>query len=258
MTREAHHLMQPILLILTASLLLTGCSKKPSASVNQTVDVATNPAGAQNAGSPTNASPSAAPVDMTQTINQYGTRAAYFDKITQFPVWKTVPRGAQVFDNVPIQIDGMICLWGSENTRINIVFPEQVLGIPWNQKFETLYVYHATFYRAPDQTPVYDLVFRYADGSSVTNEIKFGVDVVDWYANTSQSMTAPPSSPNAKIAWTGGSFLPDGLQPLRFCLTALDNPHPSLKVTTIDLYSCKNQPAACIMAMTAGQSGLLK
>ena len=35
-------------------------------------------------------------------------------------------------------------------------------------------------------------------------------------------------------------------------------PQPSLEVKSLDLYSCKSKTAACILAMTAGQSGLMK
>ena len=42
----------------------------------------------------------AAPVDLTAI---YTTPASYFDQITAFPAWKTVPRGEQVFGNVKFQ-----------------------------------------------------------------------------------------------------------------------------------------------------------
>jgi hypothetical protein len=38
----------------------------------------------------------------------------------------------------------------------------------------------------------------------------------------------------------------------------MKNPQPILEVASIDLFSCKSQTAACIMAMTAGKSGLMK
>jgi hypothetical protein len=250
--------------ILSTSLLLASCSKQPRPTPTPpAIDLASNSASAQplpltNSGSAVTGDQSAAPVDMTQTIRNFGTPASVFDQITQFPAWKAVPRGAKVFDHVPIQIDGMICLWGEVNAdRMKIVFPEQVTGIPVKQAFETLYVYHATFCTPWKEMPVYNLVFRYKDGSSVTNEIQCGVDVLDWYAERDRP-PAGPTSPKSKIAWLGTAALTDGEQPLRFCLTALDNPHPLQDVTAIDLYSCKNEPAGCIMAMTTGRAGLLR
>lgn len=80
--------------------------------------------------------------------------------------------GFQVFDGVPLEIEGMICLWSEGNaTKLHINFPEARLGIPLNQKFETLYVCHGSFFKSPDGTPVCSVVFRYEDGSSVTNQL---------------------------------------------------------------------------------------
>jgi hypothetical protein len=196
----------------------------------------------------------AVPVDMT---TNYTTLASYFPKITRFPAWSTVPVGFQVFDNVPLQISGMICLWGSGNAKIGIIFPEQIHGIVVNRKFETLYVYQACFFESPDKTPVCGVIFNYEDGSSVTNQLLYGTDILDWLDNHAKVPRAP-SGPNSKLAWVGGTFKPGTNRPLRFCLTAIENPQPDLEVTSIDLYSCKNASAACIMAMTAGKSGLMK
>jgi len=173
------------------------------------------------------------------------------------PVWKGAPIGFQVFDHVPLQIDGFQLLWGAGNAESGAVFPEQVLGIAVNRRFETLYVYHCTFFGSTNNTPVYDLVFRYDDDYSVTNTIRYGVDVIDF--NTRGSIPdAAPTGTNSKVAWVGGSFTPDGKRPLCFILTAIENPKPFLLVKSIDLYSCKNRSASVILAMTTGKSGLMK
>jgi len=195
-------------------------------------------------------------VDMTPN---YTTPASYFDQITSYPAWGTVPIGFDVFDNVPLQIDGMICLWGAGNAnKLKIVFPEKILGIAVNQKFETLYVYHGAFFTSPDKTPVCEVVFRYADGSSATNQLLYGSDILDWVAKSRGKTTIGPTGSHSKLAWVGGTFKPGAKQPLRFCLTAFENPQPSLEVSTIDLFSCKSQTAPCIMAMTTGKSGLMR
>jgi hypothetical protein len=175
----------------------------------------------------------------------------------QSPVWEDTPIGFQVFHHVPLQIDGYQLLWGEGNAQTGGVFPEQVIGIAMNQKFETLYVYHCTFYGSPNNTPVYNLVFRYEDDYSVTNTIRYGIDTLDF--NTPGSIkNARPTGTNSKVAWVGGSFTPDGKRPLLFCLTAIENPKPFLQVKSIDLISCKNRSAGVILALTAGRSGLMK
>jgi hypothetical protein len=193
----------------------------------------------------------ATPVDLT---GSYAVPASVLENSSGF--WGEIPWEFQVFQHVPLQIDGIIYLWGAGNAKAGNVFPEEVLGIAVNQKFETLYVYHCTFYGSPKNTPIYDLVFRYENGDSATNTIRYGIDTIDF--NTAGKKTVPPSSPNTKVGWTGSSFTPDGRRPLLFSLTAIKNPQPSLKVASIDLFSSKNQSAGVILAMTAGPSRLMK
>ena len=142
----------------------------------------------------------AGPVDLTA---RYTTPISWFEHITNFPAFKTVPRGFQVFRNVPLQIEGMICLWGEGNaTKLHIIFPEQILGIEIGQKFETLYIYHAAFFQSSNATPVCQVVFRYEDGSSLTNRMLYGNDVLDWVANTN----APVIGPNGPTPrWPGSA-----------------------------------------------------
>jgi len=188
-------------------------------------------------------------------ISYYQRSASAFEGSSSF--WAEVPWEFQVFHHVPLQIDGIIRLWGAGNAKAGAVFPEAVSGIAVNQKFETLYVYHCTFFGSPRNTPVYDLVFRYEDGDSATNTIRYGVDTLDFNTPGGKTIVGP-SGPNTKVAWVGSSFTPDGKHPLLFSLTAIKNPRPSVQVTSIDLISCKNQSAGVIFAMTAGHAGLMR
>jgi len=196
----------------------------------------------------------ATPVDLT--ANYAAPASAFTDKASSSSFWAKVPWRFQVFHHVPLQIDGIMCLWGAGNAKMGAVYPGQILGIAMNQRFETLYVYHCTFFGSRTGTPVYDLVFRYTNGDSATNTIRYGIDTLDF--NTPGEKTVLPSSPNTKVGWTGSSFTPDGKRPLLFSLTAINNPQPSLEVEAIDLFSCKQQSAGVILAMTAGKSGLMK
>jgi len=192
------------------------------------------------------------PVDMTSYVT---TPASYFAQIKQFPAWGTVPTGFQVFDNIPIQIDGMICLYGEGNAKMGITFPESYNGIMMNKKFETLYIYHGCFFESPKDTPVYEVVFNYADNTSETNQVLYGDDVVDWMVRI---RGAGPSGPRSKLAWQAKPPLPPKVPAVRFCLTAIDNPYPSFEVVSIDLHSLKSRTAPCILAITTGRKGQLK
>jgi hypothetical protein len=194
----------------------------------------------------------ATPIDMT---GQYAAPASSFENSPSF--WGEMPWEFQVFRQVPLQLDGVIYLWGAGNARAGNEFAEEVLGIPVNQKFDTLYVYHCTFYSSPKNTPVYDLVFRYEDGESATNTIRYGVDTMDFNTRGGKDLKGPSGS-NTKVAWVGSSFTPDGKHPLLFSLTAIKNPRAFVKVTSIDLFSSKKQSAGVIFGMTAGPSGLMK
>ncbi|HEX9048585.1 MAG TPA: hypothetical protein VF988_16270 [Verrucomicrobiae bacterium] len=200
----------------------------------------------------------AAPLAMT---NSYQTPASYFDKITSFPAWRTVPRGPQVFNGIPLDIGGMICLWGENNEKkLHLSFPEICPDIAMHQKLETLYVFHGTFFSERNGVPVCAVVFRYSDGSAFTNQLVYGEDMLDWAANRGKRVIGP-TNPRSKLAWVGGSFSPDHPEKsgrLRLCLTAVDNPQPDLTVETVDLLSCKSKAAACILAVTPGKGGLMK
>lgn len=196
--------------------------------------------------------PEAIPLDLTDF---YGTLAAKFDESTRYPAWKVVPRGKQTFLNVPLQIGGNLALWGQANTNNGQVFREEVKGIPVKRTFESLYIYHAAFHQSPDGTRVYDVVFNFSDGSSENEPILYGDDVRDWYYFPRTE--AVPLDPRSKLAWHGYYSDENVVQPLRFCLTAIENPKPNLEVVSIDLVSCKENSAGCIMAITTGKAGLI-
>lgn len=194
------------------------------------------------------------PIDLTK---YYTTPASYFDQIENYP-WRDVPRGAQTFGHVPLDIGGMICLWGGSNAKRGAVFPEQVTGIAVTRKFDALYLYHAAFSSSPDGTPVAELVFRYDDGTSFTNAICYGTHVRDWYEKKGEPEWLTDSK--SKVVWRGVNSTSRSVPPsmLRFFITEIANPKPLVVVTTIDLFSLKTKTAPCMLAMTTGPAQLLR
>ena len=191
----------------------------------------------------------AEPLDLTAN---YDTLASSFGK-----EMTVVPHGFQSFAHVPLQINGTKCLWGAGYPQYGgSVGDPQLLGIPVNRKFETLYVCHTAIFSSRNNTPVYELVFRYEDGDSVTNQIRYGADILDWYANAGRKVIGPTGH-NSRLTWRGDYIVDGKTQPLRFSLTALDNPRPSVQVVSIDCYSSKNTSCGLILAMTTGKSGLM-
>jgi len=176
---------------------------------------------------------------------------------TQGPVWDYVPTGFQTFLNVPLQIDNMILLWGEGGAANGMNLPEEVTGITVGRKFETLYVYEGSFYGSPSGTPVYEIVFRYDDGESATNQILYGKDLLDWYAKGGKKKPIGPTAPRSRLAWQGEAERNGKIQQLCFCMTAVENPFPGTTVTSVDLYSSKHRTVPCILAMTPGKAGLM-
>jgi hypothetical protein len=197
----------------------------------------------------------------TQTLDLkkfYNTPASRFTN-GQFP-WAEVPRYSKKFGNVPLDIGGMICLWGESNAKYGFVFREKIDDIVVDRKFETLYVYHCAFFQSPDGTPVYRLTMHYADGSVRESTICYGIHVRDWYHYPKREPVDELSDPKSKIVWRGEhpDGTPDKPMKLRFGITSIRNPKPSVEVKSISLASAKGNSAGCILAMTTGPADLLK
>ncbi len=196
----------------------------------------------------------AEPLDLTY---YYHSSADGFDRDGGHP-WRDVPRGKQTFGNVPLEIGGRMTLWGSINAGRGHNNPEYVTDVQIDRKFEALYLYHATFHSAPQGTPIARLTFHYVSGDPTTADICYGTHVRDWFVRTGEPEEL--SDPKSKRVWRGKNSMSKSNPPgeLQFFITEIANPHPKDEVTTIDFASTKEQPNACIMAITTGPAGLLK
>lgn len=175
-----------------------------------------------------------------------------------FLAWKTMPAGRQVFHHVPFDIGGEIRLWGEgRNPNHSSPNPETAADIAVSRQFETLYVYHCAHFKMPGGTPVCKVVFRYADGSAATNALRYGADMLDWLASTHEEPMLTPYATNSMLAWVGGQYSETNQTRLRFCMTALPNPHPGRTVATVDLVSTKTKVVPIILALTTGPAGLM-
>lgn len=187
----------------------------------------------------------------------YHTPAASFAQIEKYP-WRYVPRGEQEFCNVPLSIGGMICLWGASNAKGGLEFPEELRGIPVGRKFTALYLYHTAFSSSPVGTAIAEMVFRYEDGASATNDIRFGEHVWDWAQRKNDLEDL--MDPRSRMVWRGTNWMSKSVpfSRLRFFITEYRNPRPAAAVASIDLFSLKTKSASCVLAMTAGPTNLLR
>jgi hypothetical protein len=102
------------------------------------------------------------------------------------------------------------------------------------------------------------MVFRYADGASATNDIRFGEHVWDWAQRKND--TEDLLDDKSLMVWRGTNWMSNSrpLSRLRFFITEFQNPKPASSVTSIDLFSLKTKSASCVLAMTAGPANLLR
>ena len=198
------------------------------------------------------------PLDLT---GSYQTPASQFERIRSYPWRVVVPRGSQTLGNVPLAIDGMLVLWGEANAKSGAVFPEKVDDIPVCTASSTPCMsIMRRFTRRATAPPVYHLTLQYEDGTSSMTTICYGTHVRDWWQTADERVTALTDSGSRK--WSGVATYPDrkGESPitLRFFVTSITNPRPSLEVKSIGLVSAKGNSAGCILAMTTGPADLLK
>ena len=193
------------------------------------------------------------PLDLT---SRYQRPASDFDGIRGVP-WRDVPRNRQLFGNIPLEIGGLICLWGEENAKRGLKFPEEVKGIPVARKFDSLYLYHAGFYCSGDGSAVAKLALQYADGSSAVIELVDGTHLLDWFGGLETPVLKDPDS---KMVWRGVNSMSTKTPPgqIRFFITEIPNMRPLDEVSTIDLMSAKGKAASVILAMTTGPAKQLK
>lgn len=179
-----------------------------------------------------------------------------FEKIKSYP-WAVTPVGKHTFAGVPLEIQGATILWGKRNADRGQKYPETVIDIPVQQKFETLYILHCVFFEAAKGEPSFDIVLNYEGGKTQSDTILNGEDSKDWWVNDPNEVLGP-SGKRSTLAWKGTGKASGRDQDVRFCLTAIDNKHPDRLVTTIDLVSSKKQAAGVILGITLGKAGLLK
>lgn len=185
---------------------------------------------------------------------------AFYDEDASFNApgcWQAVPRGMQTLSGIPFRIAGLIQLWGAGPEGIGRHYRETVEGIPAAGKFQTFYVLHATSFTTSEGTPIAEVVFRYADGSSATNQIRYGTDSRDWWQPLSESNPLPTNSAS-KVVWRGDHpSLPDWVKSLRLFGMAIPNPKPDNEVRSVDLISTKSRVTWIVLSLATGPSGLL-
>lgn len=170
---------------------------------------------------------------------------------SQFGAWESVPKGRQLFDDVPFEVDGMIRLFGTRPPPHGTIYREQVTGIPVERKFHALHVLHGTGWTGTDGTLVARIVFNYADGARVGFPIVYGEHVRDWWRRSAREANRV-NDPNSALVWEGHNR---GIG-LRFYRTTFFSPHADRVVESINIVSAKSLVTPAIVAMTMSGTNL--
>lgn len=158
---------------------------------------------------------------------------------------KTLKTGKQKLGDVEFDIiDGVLQLGSSSVDK-----PKEFKDIKVNRTLKKLHFLHATGYSAEEGTVIAKYVIHYEDKTTTDVEVKFGEDVVDWWAYPDR---AGPSK--GKVAWESENEASKGFKAkIRLYLKTWDNPKPEKKVVSIDFIATSPEQSAApfCVAITA-------
>ena len=123
-------------------------------------------------------------------------------------------------------------------------YPERVGGIALNRVCERLYFLHSASWWAKPKTRIGEYVIHYANGQTAAVPIIYGENILEW-------LSVPGSLPNATLAWTGkDTGLNDHERPHLYQFV-WENPHPDLKIATLDFVTEGGECVPFLVALTA-------
>ena len=138
-----------------------------------------------------------------------------------------LPTGKQTFADVKFQVGEGLVQLGSAQVQGK---PAKVEGIKVGRTLTKLHFLHATGYTTDEETQIAKYVIHYDDKTTADVEVKFGEDVVDWWAYPGR---AGPTK--GKVAWESENEASKGFDAkIRLYLKTWENPKPDKKVVTID------------------------
>jgi hypothetical protein len=148
-----------------------------------------------------------------------------------------LPKGLQVFDGVPFQVDGVVQLSGSARPggQGHVNAPDSVTGIPVESGFEELHLLTAVDGSADEDAEVARINLVYSDGSKATLSLKYGQQVRNWTGRWHSSERALRDT-NSSVAWVGQNSDPASVDRFpRLFHVVLKNPNPHKKVLNLSV-----------------------
>ncbi|HSH17601.1 MAG TPA: hypothetical protein VLD18_16285, partial [Verrucomicrobiae bacterium] len=135
-----------------------------------------------------------------------------------------LPSGVQQFGDTTFDLRGVVQLAGRRNLKE--YFPAARTGLEVNRKFRRLHALHATGWAEQAGVTIAVLRVHFADGQQHEFPIRYGEEVLDWFAQTPKV----GSRSNGLQAWQGVNGAGFGVQLFQ---STWENPHPDLEVRSL-------------------------
>jgi hypothetical protein len=165
-----------------------------------------------------------------------------------------LPRGRQVLDGTPFQIDGVILLYATNYAQRAKPARTNINGIAVGQRFDRLHLLAGSHSSAPDGTTIARIRLHYADGSHAMVDVRYGNQVRNWFGPWHKA-DRPLLDPNVREVWRAQcspAATTDNY--IRLFHVALTNPVPEREVRSLSLESAKQQAGLMIAAISVGAS----
>lgn len=189
------------------------------------------------------AAPPARPIDLTPFLGKSQFQTIGADWI--------LPRGRQVVEGVPFQVDGVVEVAGA-SARFSNVGRTNVNDIPIGATFDRLYLLAAASRDVNEGTPLARLKLKYADGLGTDVVIEYGRHVADWMGPRHKG-ESPLIEPDARVAWQvehpAAARRDDSLRLFYFTLA---NPDPTREVRSLSVVSARARGGFMLAALTVG------
>lgn len=171
----------------------------------------------------------------------------YQSHFKQSSLFKTIS-GRQVIDNLPFQIDGIVCFYGkTEASRGGESLPDTVKGIRVGRKFDDLHLIHYTSWPDVEGQTVAYVCLNYEDGTVAILPIRYGYQVRD-INNLPSYEKETMADPDTKICWRHAPR--QYKAPMRIFKSKFTNPSPEKTVQTLTFVSARNLAAYYLLAAT--------
>lgn len=190
-------------------------------------------------------------VDLSAFYNQRLDVRSWYDENEFDQSLSTLPRGLQTLGGVQFDIRGMVQLSSLEMVKNMTRFPLSCDGVPVNLSARRLHFLGGVnflFNSFTSGTAIGHCVIHYADGRQEKFTWRARQEFDDWYYNPRGRW----AKTECTVVWNGLTEASEAQScRIRLMKATWENPHPEVKITSIDLQSANSSPAPFVIAVTA-------